>query len=246
MREDWQIFFWFFEPGHGDFALQNLLVLLKNETMKYVLICLLLCLRLASAEVPDALPEFLLVAPESMAEAPVNRVRDWMRAQLHYEVRVLRLPDWEGKTASEQMEALEELPVDGIIVTVVMADRLEEGKHAVILPERMIGFIQVPLLYETEEEQQFRRLERQAMRIAGFSLGVPPQPMPFCALAPYATLEELDRMGRGFSPPAMAQYRARLVELDIPLSPDAERLLPNVRVNPPTFPETHTPLEETN
>lgn len=218
--------------------------------MKNVALCLLLCLGLASADEPGDLPEFLLVAPETMAEAPVNRVRDWMRANLHYEVRVLHLPAWEGQTASEQMEALKEsLPADGILVTVVMAERLEEGKHAVILPDRMLGFIHVPLLYKTEEEPQFRRLERQAMRIVGFSLGVPPQPMPFCALAPYATLEELDRMGRGFSPPAMAQYRARLVELNIPLSPDAERLLPNVRINLPSFPETltpHTPAEETN
>jgi hypothetical protein len=214
--------------------------------MKYLLILLTAWVFLAGADEVAVLPRFLLVAPETMPDPPVERVRDWMLANLHYEVDLVRLPAWEGDSAGEQMEALAVLPVENVLVTVVMAERLEEGKHAVILPERMTGFIQVPLLFEEENERDFRRLERQAMRIAGFSLGVPPQPMPFCALAPYRTLEELDRMGRGFSPPAMAQYRAQLVARGIPLSPDAERLLPNVRVNPPDFPETRTQPEETD
>jgi hypothetical protein len=214
--------------------------------MKCLAILLTVC-SLVSGAGEEAVPHrFLLVAPESMADAPVERVRDWMKSNLHYAVEVLRLPAWAGETAEEQMEALSGLPEAHILVTVVMAERLDEGRHAVILPERMLGFIHVPVLFGSEEERDFRRLERQAMRIAGFSLGVPPQPMPFCALAPYRTLEELDRLGRGFSPPAMAQYRSRLVELEIPLSPDAERLLPNVRVNMPALPESRFNPEETD
>lgn len=214
--------------------------------MKCLLVCFIVCVQLSAATAETALPRFQLVAPEAMSDDAVVRVRDWMQSNLHYEVDVLRLPAWEGTTAEEQMASLKALPEENILVTVVMAERLEEGRHAVILPERMLGFIQVPLLFESPEERDFRRLERQAMRIAGFSLGVPPQPMPFCALAPYRSLEELDRMGRGFSPPAMAQYRAQLVERGIPLSPEAERLLPNVRVNPPVLPETRLNPEETD
>lgn len=192
------------------------------------------------------MPRFMLVAPERMADAPVERVREWMQRNLHYEVKVLRIPAWAGETAAEQLAELSELPAESVLVTVILTERLEEGRHAEIIPERRLGFMQVPVLFEGETERDFRRLERQAMRIVGFSLGVPAQPMPFCALAPYRTLEELDRMGRGFSPPAMAQYRSRLVELGIPLSPEAERLLPDVRVNLPPLSETRPNPEETD
>jgi hypothetical protein len=218
-----------------------------------VMVMLFGCARLAHAdavepaegseEASGPLPVYRLVAPEGMEDAVVERVRDWMGAQLHYEVEVLRIPGWAGETAAEQAEALPAFPEGEVLVTVVMAERLDAGRHAVILPERMLGFIHVPLLCTEGTETELRRLERQAMRIAGFSLGVPPQPMPFCALAPYATMEELDRIGRGFSPPAMAQYRARLVALGIPLSPAAARLLPDVRVRFPVLPEP-TPFQE--
>lgn len=201
-------------------------------------LCLFLCLLLGSVRAEEEISHhYLLIAPEEMAELPVERVRGWMEQNLHYPVQVRRIPAWAGQTAQEQFQALELPEQPDVIVTVVMSTTLDEGKHAVILPEARIGFINVPLMLEdSEEEPRLRRLDRQAIRIVGFTLGVPPQPMPFCALAPYRTLEELDRMGRGFSPPAMAQYRARLLHHGIPLSPDADRHLPNVRVNIPAPP----------
>jgi len=202
--------------------------------IKPLLSCLLFFVGLSVfGEEEENLPHYLLVAPEGMEEAPVDRVRNWMASNLHYEVRLLRLPSWEGESSGEQAEALNALPAENVIATVVMAETLEEGKHAVLIPDRRLGLIHVPLLYQEASETHLRRLDRQAIRIVGFSLGVPPQPMPFCALAPYQTVEELDRIGRGLSPPAMAQYRRQLIENGFPLSPDAERLLPDVRVRMP-------------
>lgn len=202
--------------------------------MKHLLTCLLFFVGLSVfGEEEVVLPHYLLVAPEGMDEAPVERVQTWMASNLHYEVRLLRLPAWEGEIAEEQSEALKDLPTEDVIATVVMAETLDEGKHAVLIPDRSLGFIHVPLLYEEASETHLRRLDRQAIRIVGFSLGVPPQPMPFCALAPYNTVEELDRIGRGFSPPAMAQYRSQLVKKGFPLSPDAEKYLPDVQVRMP-------------
>lgn len=191
----------------------------------------------------DTEPEhhFLLVAPDTMEEKPVERVREWMTANLHYPVRVVRPEAWEGETAAEQFANLPELERAQVIATVVLSLQLEEGRHAVLIPDERLGFVNVPLLYQEDSEQTLRRLDRQAIRIVGFSLGVPPQPMPFCALAPYNSMEELDRIGRGFSPPAMAQYRAQLLAHDIPLSEDAERLLPDVRVRMPAPPPAEVP-----
>ncbi len=196
----------------------------------------------ARAEAPAApLPTFLLVSPQGMDTTLVHRVQTWMVTNLHYQVRSLSLPAWQGTNASEQIEALKSLPGNNDLLMVVLAERLDEGKHAVLLNDHAAGFIHVTMLASDNPETYARRLERQAMRLVAFAFGVPPQPMPFCALAPYQTIEELDRIGRGFSPPAMAQYRQKLVELQLPLSPAGQRLLPDVRISMPAFPPMPAP-----
>lgn len=181
-------------------------------------------------------PSYLLIAPQGMDTALVSRVQVWMATNLHYEVHLKVLPSWDGSNALEQAESLAALPGPQDLVTVVLANRLDEGKHAVLVPGEAMGFINVPLLATDPFETYARRLERQAIRIVGYILGVPPQPMPFCALAPYNDLQELDRIGRGFSPPAMATYRSNLEELGLPLTPAGKRLLPAVKINMPVMP----------
>jgi len=203
--------------------------------MRTVLVWLcLLCVCLCPLGAEEDAPSYLVVAAEDMEDALVERVRGWMEKNLHYPVRVARLPGWEGETGEAQAEAvLERVETPGL-VTVVMSDRLKGGAHAVTVPERRVGVMNVALLVPEVNETTLRRLDRQAIRIVGFSLGVPPQPVPFCALYPYQNLEELDRIGRGFSPPAMARYRRALEEREIPLSPDARRYLPKLQPTTPS------------
>ena len=210
---------------------------------RFLLFCLIPLLGFARAETPAApLPTFLLVSPQGMDTTLVHRVQTWMATNLHYQVRSLSIPAWQGTNASEQIEVLQSLPGDNDLLMVVLANRLDAGKHAVLINEHAAGFINVPLLASENPETFARRLERQAMRLVAFALGVPPQPMPFCALAPYQSIEELDRIGRGFSPPAMAMYRQKLVELQLPLSPAGQALLPDVRITMPAFPSMPAPL----
>jgi len=199
----------------------------------FALLSLLLCQTPLRAEKAD--PSFLLLAPEGMDDALVERVQTWMSTNLYYEVRLRRLPAWPGVTAAEQVAALGVLEQPGIF-TVVMSSALDEGKHAVVLPEQYIGFMNVGLLAPEVNETNLRRLDRQAIRIVGFGLGVPPQPIPFCALFPYQDMAQLDQIGRGFSPPAMAHYRAALEKKGIPLSVAAEQFLPKITVAPPPLP----------
>ncbi len=189
-------------------------------------LCLMCGMRLWAEMAPA---DFLLIAPEGMEAAVVDRVRDWMASNLHFPVRVRRCPDWGGKTALEQVEALGAIPEPGL-VTVVLSNTLDEGKHAVVLPGKNLGFIHVGLLAPEVNEKTLRRLDRQAIRIVGFSLGIPPQPIPFCALCPYEDLKQLDQMGRGFSPPAMAWYRAALEARGVELTPEASEFLPQLKV----------------
>ena len=170
---------------------------------------------------------FLLVSPTSLDVAVVSRVQVWMETNLHYQVRSLRLDSWEGKDSVSQVTALAPQFLPGDIAVVILTDRLENPKsHAIIIPEVPVGLVNVTVLHTEDHEKFCRRLERQAMRIVGFKLGLEPTPMPFCALAPYTTLTQLDQMGRGFSPPAMAGYRAALEDRNLPLSPSADKMLP--------------------
>lgn len=189
---------------------------------------------LLRAEEPQ--PSYLVVAPESMDPVLVERVQGWMSTNLFYEVRVQRLPDWEGGSGEAQLKVLKDKIERPGIVTVVLSDRLEDEKHAVVFPNEKLGIVNVPLLAPEVNETTLRRLDRQAIRIVGFSLGVPPQPIPFCALYPYENLNQLDQIGRGFSPPAMALYRRQLMEHGVPLSPDAEKFLPKANVGSPQPP----------
>lgn len=187
---------------------------------------------------------FLLVAPENMDEKIVTRVEQWMTIQLHYPVKVQRLPAWDGNTADEQMAAVLKPKGEHEIAAVVLASTMEPAdKHAVVDVKRMAGVVHVGALVPTIEEKTLRRLDRQAMRIVGFSLEIPAQPIPYCCLYSYKNLKELDQIGRAFSPPAQALYRKQLQKKGIPLSKSAKEKLPDVHMKFPAPPPAGNPPE---
>ncbi|MEI7851979.1 MAG: hypothetical protein WCH86_09115, partial [Kiritimatiellales bacterium] len=57
-----------------------------------------------------------------------------------------------------------------------------------------------------DAEKFGRRVERQVMRAAAFSFGLEPTPDPFCVTRDYDSLEDLDTMGRNFSPPWQGRF----------------------------------------
>jgi hypothetical protein len=195
--------------------------------MKHFLLSVLWCVCAALA-VADEMPSYLVVAPEGMDHELVDRVSSWMENNLFYPVRVQRVAPWAKTSGEDQItRILSQIESPGM-VTVILTDYLPEEKHALIQPERMAGLIHVPLLVPEIKETTLRRLDRQAIRVVGFCLEIPPQPIPFCALHPYQTMDELDAMGRGFSPPAMAFYRKQLQVKGFALSPEAAENLPEI------------------
>lgn len=188
---------------------------------------------------------FVMVSPTSLEEASVERVRVWVETNFHYKVRSVRLEKWEGESTVDQAITLAPNMTTNDLVMVVLTDRMAGEKHAEIMKDVPVGFINLSALKTDDKEKFHRRLERQAVRIVGFQMGLTPTPMPFCALAPYQSLEELDRMGRGISPPARAGYRAVLEKNKLPLSPAADRLLPAAITPkfpvPPTLPKPNVP-----
>ncbi len=189
---------------------------------------------------------YQLIAPKDMEDEIVKRVEEWMKQNLHYDVRVQRKESWKPGTGDNLIKALLPETEKDVIVTVILSPSLDPlEQHAFVDPERRVGVIHVGGLVPAIEEKTLRRLDRQAMRIVGFALGIPPQPIPFCCLFPYRSLEELDAIGRGFSPPAQALYRKQLVKHGIPLSKDAKQRLPDVKniKIPKTPPPVKAPSE---
>jgi predicted Zn-dependent protease len=69
-----------------------------------------------------------------------------------------------------------------------------------------VAIINTQPLYTDDAEKFARRLERQVMRAAAFSFGLTPTPDPFCVTRDYSSLEDLDSMGRNFSPPWQGRF----------------------------------------
>lgn len=76
-----------------------------------------------------------------------------------------------------------------------------EKKHTFIDVTNRVGVINVAALHSDDAETLFRRVERQANRIAGFCFKRSACPNPFCVLSDYADLKSLDMSGRNFCPP---------------------------------------------
>ena len=81
-------------------------------------------------------------------------------------------------------------------------------------------------LYTDDAEVFARRIERQVMRAAAFVFDMPPTPDPFCVTRDYRSLEDLDRMGRNYSPPWMGRFAEEAAKRGLePLQAGGSRLL---------------------
>ncbi len=195
-----------------------------------ILALFLLCV--SSSLMAEALPYFQLVAPESMDEDVVARAKQWMEKNLYYEVKLVRVKEW-----PEEQEAWIQEQKGEALVCIGLSPDLGSDKHAWMDAKSDVGLVNTKILLPEVSEKTLRRLDRQLIRIVGFSLDIPPQPIPFCALYPYKNMEQLDQIGRGFSPPAMAQYRAALESRELPLSEQAQKLLPKTNTKIVPLPE---------
>ncbi|MBI9020781.1 MAG: hypothetical protein JEZ10_05955 [Verrucomicrobia bacterium] len=165
---------------------------------------------------------FLLVdgcspAPQTKAITLVNaaavdaelleRVRTFAEKELHVPVRTLEKPALAGKENFQTLEkAALRIKTDADVELIVLAGINGEEKHLAVFEQDGIALINSQSLYTAEAETFARRLERQVMRAAAFTLGMPPTPDPFCVTRDYRSLEELDRMGRNYSPPWMGRF----------------------------------------
>lgn len=137
----------------------------------------------------------------------LERVRLFAEDQLHVPVRTLEKPKLAGKESFQTLEkAALRVKTEADVELIVLAGINGEENHLAVFEKDGVALINTQPLYTDEAETYARRIERQVMRAAAFTFGMPPTPDPFCVTRDYRSLEDLDRMGRNYSPPWMGRF----------------------------------------
>jgi ABC-type molybdate transport system substrate-binding protein len=174
-----------------------------------LVILLTIGLLLCSAGCSKAPPEKTITIINAAAvDAPLlERIRAFAERELHVPVRTLENPKLAGTKDFQTLEkAARRVKTEADVTLIVLAGFNHEPKHLAVFSERGIALINTQALYTDEAEAFARRIERQVMRAAAFSFGLTPTPDPFCVTRDYMSLDDLDSMGRNFSPPWQGRF----------------------------------------
>ena len=171
------------------------------------LICLILigmvlggCLH-APADKAITLVDSGCAGPELM-----ERLRRFMEKELRVPVRTVDAAKLSGKKDFAALEkAARKIKHENDIAYIVIA-QLDEESHLEVYEETGVAVINAQALHTDDAEKYALRIQRMAMRAAAFVFGLSPTPDPFCVTRNYRSLEDLDRMGRNYSPPWQARY----------------------------------------
>ena len=109
----------------------------------------------------------------------------------------------------------ERLKKCGDAIFIAITSIPENADHLTVSAENRTAIVNVAPL-QTDDAQKFeRRVERQVMRAAAFAVGLPPTPDPYCVTRDYSSLEDLDRMGRNYSPPWQGRFADEAAKLGL-------------------------------
>lgn len=84
-----------------------------------------------------------------------------------------------------------------------------EDLHLTLNTNARVAAINVTALADPDRQTLTWRLQRQVMRASAFLVGLSSSPDPHGVTRPYQSLEDLDGMGRNFSPPWRRQFLQR-------------------------------------
>lgn len=141
-------------------------------------------------------------------DAPLlERVRAFAERELHVPVRAIENPRLAGKPDFSAVEkSALRIKTDADVILIVLSGINGDPRHLTVYSKSGIAVINAQPLYTADAETFARRIERQVMRAAAFTFGLGPTPDPFCVTRDYSSLEDLDSMGRNFSPPWQGRF----------------------------------------
>ncbi|MCU0857663.1 MAG: hypothetical protein MUC65_04585 [Pontiellaceae bacterium] len=137
----------------------------------------------------------------------LERLRAFAERELHVPVRAVERPKLAGKENFQALEkAAKRIKTDADVTLIVLSGFENESKHLILSSSNGIALVNVQALRIDDAEKFARRIERQVMRAAAFCFSLPPTPDPYCVTRNYYSLEDLDSMGRNFSPPWQGRF----------------------------------------
>jgi len=168
----------------------------------------------------------IVIVNAAAVDAPLlERVRAFAQRELHVPVRTIENPKLTRKKDFQTAEkAAKRLKADADVILIVLEGFNNEPRHLAVYAGSEIALINTQPLYTADAEKFARRIERQIMRAAAFSVGLSPTPDPFCVTRDYNTLEDLDSMGRNFSPPWQKRFADEAAKRGL-ISTEAENSL---------------------
>ena len=168
----------------------------------------------------------ITIVNAAAVDAPLlERLRAFAERELHVPVRTLEKPKLAGSKSFQALEkAVQRVKTDADVTLIVLAGFNNDPNHLAVYPEQGIALVNSLPLYTDDAEKFARRMERQVMRAAAFAFGMEPTPDPFCVTRDYTSLEDLDSMGRNFSPPWQGRFaeeaaKRGLVSAEVPIEP---------------------------
>ncbi len=161
----------------------------------------------------------ITIVNAAAVDAPLlERIRAYAEQELRVPVRALEKPDLAGKESfprhslarASGWQAMEKaaqgIKTDADVTLIVLTGFNNESQHLAVYSNSHIAVVNVQPLYTDDAKKFGWRVERQVMRAAAFSFGLEPTPDPFCVTRDYDSLEDLDSMGRNFSPPWQGRF----------------------------------------
>ncbi len=94
-----------------------------------------------------------------------------------------------------------------------------DEEHICILTNQQVAVVNTARLKIADKEKYERRLERMLMRSAATLVGIGFDPDPHCVMHSYKNIEDLDRMGRNFSPPWQDKFKRAAVKIGMEMIP---------------------------
>lgn len=132
----------------------------------------------------------------------LERVRAFAERELRVPVRTVEKPKLAGKKSFQTLEkAAKRIKTDADVTLIVLSGFDDDLRHLTVNSRDGIALVNIKALQIDDAEKFARRIDRQVMRAAAFCFGMNPTPDPFCVTRDYCSLEDLDSMGRNFSPP---------------------------------------------
>lgn len=193
------------------------------RTIHWVLFSVFL-MNMGCSQVPSvSQAKTITIANAAAVDAELlEQLRQFAEDQLHVPVRAVEMPRLAGHKSFQALEkAALRLKMDADVTLIVLSGLSAETEHLKVYSEDGVALVNTTPLSIEDPNVFARRVERQVMRAAAFSFGLPPTPDPFCVTRNYNSLKDLDRMGRNYSPPWQGRYAEEAAKRGLrPVVPD--------------------------